>query len=188
MGKSNPVISTADKKRAFRAQIRAARLQLSSEEVQNKSRIICERAIGAIMWSRIRNLHCFTSIKEAKEVDTADIFEYAWQNFPNVTTYTTLMVGKEWKAGRATEGLFAETFTALPKFDVIIVPMLAFDAKLNRLGYGKGYYDRFLATQPQAVKIGLCFELGHLPSLPIEPHDVPMNIIITEKLLKPQVR
>jgi len=59
--------------------------------------------------------------------------------------------------------------------------MLGFDKTLNRIGYGGGYYDKFLANQPDAQKIGVCFEQGKVEHIPAEPHDIPLDIIITEE-------
>jgi 5-formyltetrahydrofolate cyclo-ligase len=67
------------------------------------------------------------------------------------------------------------------KFDLIIVPVLAFDSSNNRLGWGGGFYDRFLAQQPRAKKIGVCYQNGFVKGgLPQEPHDISLDQIITE--------
>ena len=63
--------------------------------------------------------------------------------------------------------------------DWIIVPGVAFDKKLNRLGRGKGYYDKLL-VQTSATKIGICYELQLFDEIPAEPHDIKMDFIITE--------
>jgi 5-formyltetrahydrofolate cyclo-ligase len=64
-------------------------------------------------------------------------------------------------------------------FDVIIVPVLAMDIYGNRLGYGKGYYDRFIATcRPNIITIGLHF-FEPLADLPIEPNDMPLTYLVT---------
>lgn len=75
-----------------------------------------------------------------------------------------------------------ETETAIPEsaIDLIIVPGIAFDRQLNRMGRGKGYYDRLLATL-QAPKIGICFHFQLQETIPIEPFDQKMDLIITEK-------
>lgn len=73
-----------------------------------------------------------------------------------------------------------EIVPANTKYDVIIVPTLAFDAHNNRMGYGKGFYDRFLATQNQALKIGLCYSFNKVIDIPTEIHDIPLDAIITE--------
>lgn len=63
--------------------------------------------------------------------------------------------------------------------DIIIVPGIAFDRKMNRLGRGKGYYDKFL-SQTKATKIGICFDFQLLDSIPCNDHDIKMDIIISE--------
>lgn len=64
--------------------------------------------------------------------------------------------------------------------DLIIVPGVAFDRQLNRMGRGKGYYDRLLSTL-QAPKIGICFNFQLQNNIPVEPFDKKMDLIITEK-------
>ena len=63
--------------------------------------------------------------------------------------------------------------------DWIIVPGVAFDKKMNRLGRGKGYYDKLL-VQTSATKIGICYGLQLFDEIPAEPHDIKMDFIITE--------
>ncbi len=65
--------------------------------------------------------------------------------------------------------------------DMVIVPGVVFDIRKNRIGYGAGYYDRFLrAIRPDSMKIGVAFELQVLESVPADYHDIPMDIIVTE--------
>lgn len=63
--------------------------------------------------------------------------------------------------------------------DLIIVPGVAFDRGLNRMGRGKGFYDRLLATL-QIPKIGICFDFQLQDTVPVEPFDRKMDMIITE--------
>lgn len=64
--------------------------------------------------------------------------------------------------------------------DLIVVPAVAYDRQGNRLGRGKGFYDRLLATT-RATKVGVGYEFQLIDELPAEPHDVPMDIIITQQ-------
>ncbi|MBC8257619.1 MAG: 5-formyltetrahydrofolate cyclo-ligase [SAR324 cluster bacterium] len=75
----------------------------------------------------------------------------------------------------------AETRIELsPKiFELIIVPGLAFDRNGGRIGYGKGYYDKFLANS-SAFLLALAFDFQVLDRVPAEPHDISMNGILTE--------
>lgn len=65
------------------------------------------------------------------------------------------------------------------KIDVIVVPAVAFDRKGYRLGYGKGFYDRFLKKHTDSLKVGLAYDFQVLDNLPIEQHDMPVDIILT---------
>jgi 5-formyltetrahydrofolate cyclo-ligase len=65
--------------------------------------------------------------------------------------------------------------------EVVIIPMLAFDAEGNRLGYGAGYYDRFLCRYPHPKKIGVAFSCQQAGSIPADENDVKMDYIVTEK-------
>lgn len=66
--------------------------------------------------------------------------------------------------------------------DLIVVPGMAFDTSKNRLGRGKGYYDRLLSSC-QAIKIGVCYDFQFLEFIPCDKHDVKMDIIITPSKL-----
>ena len=71
-----------------------------------------------------------------------------------------------------------EQFTDYEKIDVALVPGIAFDAAGHRLGRGKGYYDRFLAAHPHLYKIGVCFPFQRVPEVPVDEHDVCMDLIV----------
>jgi len=68
------------------------------------------------------------------------------------------------------------------EIDAAVIPGSVFDIQGGRLGYGGGYYDRFLVNDaPQAKRIGLAFEMQVVEKVPVEPHDQPLDILITEK-------
>lgn len=71
-----------------------------------------------------------------------------------------------------------EVFNDLQEIDVAVVPGMAFDRNNNRMGRGKGYYDRFLASIPQAYKIGVCFKFQLVDEIPADPFDIKMDEII----------
>ena len=69
--------------------------------------------------------------------------------------------------------------------DVLLVPLVAFDANLNRLGYGGGYYDRIiqkLENKKKILKIGLAFSFQRVKKVPIFKYDKKLDYILTEKL------
>lgn len=73
----------------------------------------------------------------------------------------------------------AEAIMLIP--DVLLIPVNAFDTQGYRLGYGTGYFDRTLASlRPSPLTIGIGFELARVASIAPQPHDIPLNIIVTE--------
>ncbi len=64
-------------------------------------------------------------------------------------------------------------------FDLIIVPGVAFDRQGNRIGRGKGYYDRFLSQHLSVKRIGLCFDFQLVAEVPAEPFDIRMDEVIS---------
>ncbi len=66
----------------------------------------------------------------------------------------------------------------LNRFDLVLVPGLAFDLAGNRLGRGLGYYDRLLA-ETSGIKCGIAYDGQLVEKIPVEPHDVPVNFILT---------
>ncbi|MDY3788325.1 5-formyltetrahydrofolate cyclo-ligase [Bacteroides fluxus] len=73
-----------------------------------------------------------------------------------------------------------ELFTDYADIDFIVVPGVAFDLKGNRLGRGKGYYDRLLPRIPSAYKAGICFPFQIVEEVPAEPFDIRMDEVITQ--------
>ena len=71
-------------------------------------------------------------------------------------------------------------FISKDQIDLMIVPIVAYDCFNNRLGYGGGYYDRYLSDYKGKI-IGLAFSFQKVPLLPVEPFDLPISTIIDEK-------
>jgi len=68
------------------------------------------------------------------------------------------------------------------EIDFMVVPGTVFDKNCNRIGYGAGYYDRFMKkVKPECFKVGLAFQLQMVDELPSEEHDVPLDMVITER-------
>ncbi len=71
-----------------------------------------------------------------------------------------------------------ETFTKYDEIDVAVIPGMGFDTHCNRIGRGKGYYDRLLAKMPKTYKIGICFDFQKLEEIPTDEHDFQMDEIV----------
>ena len=71
-----------------------------------------------------------------------------------------------------------EQINDLTPITLVLVPGRAFDAQGNRMGRGRGFYDRLLPQLPHAVKAGVCFDCQKLPSVPVDDNDFKMDFVI----------
>jgi 5-formyltetrahydrofolate cyclo-ligase len=105
---------------------------------------------------------------------------------PHVTSRSAPMRFLRWSPDEPLEsgpfGLSQPKVNAEPcQPDVILVPLVAFDARLMRLGQGAGHYDRALSLLTGSFAVGIAWSVQQAPSLPTDPWDVPLNAILTEK-------
>jgi len=89
-----------------------------------------------------------------------------------------------WPGAPTTVGVYdlpvPETEVIVPQ--AVLMPPIGFDARCYRLGYGGGYFDRTLAAlSPQPLKIGVAFESSRIETIRPQPHDVPMDLVVTER-------
>ncbi|MBO6793278.1 MAG: 5-formyltetrahydrofolate cyclo-ligase [Balneolaceae bacterium] len=178
-------------KNELRAKIKKQRSVLDQQLWQEWSTQINKRVIESKFYSQAQSLHCYVSMNERKEVDTHSIINHSLDTgktvfIPVMDTASNKLFHTEitdFNDLRANDWGVLEPINAVLKDqffgDVIIIPLLAADTKGNRLGYGKGYYDRFLATS-EALKVGIVFDQFLVDRVPVEDHDIPLDIIITE--------
>jgi len=113
---------------------------------------------------------------------------------PVVDSNSNSMVFKKWfkkeKLQKSHIGTYEPLLTNKTIFpQIVVVPMLTFDRKLNRLGYGAGYYDKLISTlkrhfdkkQKNFITIGLAYSEQETKSIPYESHDQKLDFIVTEK-------
>jgi 5-formyltetrahydrofolate cyclo-ligase len=105
---------------------------------------------------------------------------------PVVVEWARPLVFREWRPGmRMVPGIWgipvpAEGEAVLP--DAVVAPLVGFDPQGYRLGYGGGYYDRTLAALPaRPLAIGAGFDLSGLETIHPQPHDISMDLIVTER-------
>lgn len=138
-----------------------------------------------------KNISCFLPIKENKEVDTIDLINKLCETnkiYVPVTDFINLDIhhiryipGDALKLNnyKIPEPVNQKDQVDSFQLDVFIIPLLASDIKGNRIGYGKGFYDRMLlSSNPNSLKIGLSF-FEPFDSIPSEPHDIPLTHLIT---------
>jgi 5-formyltetrahydrofolate cyclo-ligase len=153
----------------LRKKYKAFRLLLSEEELEDKSLAIANRLLQLDIWDNTY-FHLFLTIEEQKEVDTEYLLQIlagkdkeivvAKSNFETLemTNYlltdNTKFQKNDYNIYEPVDGIEVPT----SKIDVVFVPLLAYDTLGNRVGYGKGFYDNFLAKcKEDVIKIGLSF-------------------------------
>ncbi|HEY8562251.1 MAG TPA: 5-formyltetrahydrofolate cyclo-ligase [Pyrinomonadaceae bacterium] len=159
-------------KSEFRKIYLEKRQELTPEDVKEKSLRVAERFFETFDLSKIDYLHSFLPIEKFNEIDTRLIFHRVWFEYANVETAVpridfekdvleslkftpvTELVLNAWMIHEPSHN---ELFVC-EKFDIVLVPLLAYDRVGNRVGYGKGYYDRFLKNcRSGCVKVGLSY-------------------------------
>lgn len=183
-------------KSALRAKYKEKRMNLSSEEKQQLDSSILRRVVSSRTYKECETLLTFVST--AIEVDTHKLIQTALQDGKTVAVPRCVSGTREMEFFRISsmEDLESGTFGVLepvpercekiaefPK-PMCIVPGLAFDLAGYRLGYGKGYYDRFLSAHPELVNVGVCYCCCTLNRLIHGRFDVAVNYLITEKYMK----
>ena len=164
---------------------------MSAEERAEKSGKIAEKLFKLEEYDEAANIFLYASF--GSEVDTYPIIRRLLSEgkavaLPRCTSESTMVFHyidstEDLKPGykgipEPKESLPA----ALSEPDLMIVPGVAFDAEMNRIGYGKGFYDRFFKAIPLYVpKIALAYELQMVPEIPYETLDETMDKIITEE-------
>lgn len=119
------------------------------------------------------------AIWQEKEVYVPKVLSPGHMEFYRITSYEQLIDGYQGilEPVGDTERYIVNAST--PK-DLILVPGSVFDKKGNRIGYGKGFYDRYLTGLP-IQKCGICYDLQLVDEILAEPGDVPMDFLVTEK-------
>ena len=178
----------------LRQHMGALRDALSTEQRATWSEMIFQHAMALPEYQAARMVHCFLSIRS--EVDTRPLIEHALAHGKRVVlpvflpeseetpcTEISSLADDEFKVtGFGLRVPRVQRRTALTEIELVFVPLLAFaemvSGQFYRLGYGAGYYDRFLA-RISAPKIGLGFAMQRVAELPVEGHDVALNGVVT---------
>lgn len=178
-------------KRSLRRTMLAHRRSLSEEEFRSASRLIQQAFLDTEEFRGARTIAVYASIHN--EVATELVSLTALESgkevvFPAVEGHG--MVFRQLTAGSSMQsGAFGilepctDCRVFLPdEVDVFVLPGIAFDIKGERIGYGKGYYDKTLhRLEGQGRLVGLCYDFQLVDEIVGEPHDVKMDLIITEK-------
>lgn len=178
-------------KKDLRIAYKTLRMQLTESQIEEKSLAIANRLLPLPIWEK-RCFHLFLPIAKMNEVDTEFILHLLAGKDKDVIlsksdfetremthfllTDTTKIIINKFGIPEPEDGFEVQA----DKIDVIFVPLLAFDDSGNRVGYGKGFYDKFLARcKPDAIKIGLSFFEAVDPWEDVFESDVTLNFCVT---------
>lgn len=180
-------------KKELRLRYKKEREKFTLEEVEELSLVIANNLLKMPIWE-YNFYHLFLSISEKQEVDTQAILHVLQGKDKNVVlskadfksgelknyllTDSTVIKKNHWGIPEPVNGIEIST----EKIEVVFIPLLAFDEKGNRIGYGKGFYDRFLSgCTTEVVKIGLSFFEAEQELPEIQSYDVPLDYCVTPK-------
>lgn len=177
-------------KKRSRSVYKIRRKSISDEFLSEASLIIANTLLKLPIWE-FDFYHIFLPISKQKEIDTQYILSILQGRDKHVLvpkmfadgtlkhyllTDATEFRANAWQIPEPVEGIEIEPY----KIDVVFVPLLAFDLKGNRVGYGKGFYDRFLSEcREDVIKIGLSLFEAETSIEDIGSHDVPLDYCVT---------
>ncbi|MET3318295.1 UNVERIFIED_ORG: 5-formyltetrahydrofolate cyclo-ligase [Peribacillus simplex] len=176
-------------KKKLRQEVRSRLMELTKEEHEELSNKIAENLFSLDEWKKAKTIGITISIPP--EIPTVRIIEQAWSEgkevaVPKCDPEKKTMEFKKIMSFNQLESVYygllepvAETNKAtIEELDVLVVPGLAFTKEGYRLGFGGGYYDRFLSYYRGAT-LALTYEVQIIDDLPIEVHDIAVGKLIT---------
>ncbi|MBN2732109.1 MAG: 5-formyltetrahydrofolate cyclo-ligase [Balneolaceae bacterium] len=185
-------MDVAAKKSRLRKELLDKRTSIPSDQFEEKSAQICNRLKDFPVFQNAQTIHCYVSMNQRGEVNTHPLIKDMLGAGINVVVPVT-----KFESGNL-QHVHLEKFNQLKEnkwgvlepeggeevpvhqLELVIVPMVGGDRQRNRLGYGKGFYDRFL-SKVNCLTIGLLFERCLIDEIPVEPFDVPLDMLITEE-------
>ena len=177
-----------ESKKDIRNQVLAKRMDLSEVEWASKSANICEKVIAHPMFVTAEEIYCYIDFRN--EVGTRKIIEKAWSLGKKVAVPKVTGSSMEFYCIQSFDELSPGSWgipepnpetVACGKNVLVIMPGAVFDANKHRIGYGKGYYDKYLANHFDYQTLALAFELQMLENIPADEHDICPQFIVTEE-------
>ena len=173
-------------KQELRASIRAQKRAMTEEEIVSRSEKLAEQFLASDAYRNAKTIYGYLPYNQ--EVRTVSMLEQALKDGKRVAV--PKCYGDEMKfifmddlskveKGYAgipepiADGPVADDETAL-----VLMPGLAFDPQGHRIGYGGGFYDKFLAAEPGHPTLALCYEFQMLPHLETEEFDIPVDTVL----------
>lgn len=186
--------------RTLRKETLSRRDSLSISEQQSHSARIMERVVNLQQFKSASIICMYVDFRS--EVKTRPLIQHILQAGKTLVLPVTLVREKDLLVVSITdpENELAPGYCSIPEpivairekqvvspdtLDMIFLPGSVFDEQGGRMGYGGGYYDRFVSMKaPQAYRVGLCYELQMVQQAPLQAHDEGMDCIVTEENIR----
>lgn len=177
-------------KKEIRAEVKKYRREALPEMIRRNSDLICEKFLELQEYQNARVVFVYMDCKN--EVETKRVIEQCWKDGKIVAAPKVFGETMKYYAISSYEDLEEGYFGILePKHEklqeivsedgLMILPGVAFDEKRHRVGYGGGFYDRYLEAHPKMRKVAFAFEFQLFDRVPSEDYDIRPEKIITEK-------
>jgi len=178
-----------ESKKDIRKRVLTMRNEINKKDWEEKSHLIYEKVVTHPFFLSADSIYCYIDYRN--EVGTRAIIEHAWNKQKKVAV--PKVEGDEMSFYYIDSFLdLCEGFKGIlePKQnhlatptgkELVIMPGAAFDRKCGRIGYGKGYYDKYLSKHPHCKRIALGFDLQIVDDIPTEPYDICPECVITEE-------
>ena len=174
-------------KSELRAMIRQKKRAMSEEQIEKASRALGEKFVACEAYAKAKTIYGYMpynqevrtvpmlerALREGKQVAVPKVYGDIMR-FILVTDLTAMAKSDMGIPEPVADGPVAEDPTAL-----VLMPGLAFTERGDRMGYGGGYYDKFLSAEPNHPTVALCYDFQLLDSLPTEQYDIPVDLVLT---------
>jgi len=173
-------------KKALRHQIRQQKRAMSEQQIFSASQRLAENFFATRQYAEAKTVYGYLPYNQ--EVRTVPILQRALDDgkrvavpkvygedmrFIYITDFDSLENSEMGIPEPVADGPVADDVTAL-----VIMPGLAFDPQGHRIGYGGGYYDKFLAAEPEHPTVALCYDFQMFPRLDTDAFDIPVDLVL----------
>ena len=173
-------------KKALRAEIRAKKRAMTAQEIEEKSAALAKAFYETAEYKNAKTIYGYLPYNQ--EVRTTQMLAHALADGKQVAV--PKVYGDEMKfillsdLSQVVKGYagipepIADGPVAVDPTALVLMPGLAFDPEGHRLGYGGGFYDKFLAAEPDHPTLALCYDFQMLPHLDTESYDIPVDRVL----------
>lgn len=173
-------------KAALRKEIRAKKKAMTEAEICEKSKNLCRKFLESNAYRAAKTVYGYLpynqevrtwellqqAMRDGKRVAVPKVYDQEMR-FIYITDFSQIDTGYCGIPEPIADGPVAEDRDAL-----VLMPGLAFDNEGHRIGYGGGFYDRFLSAEPDHPTVALCYDFQVVEDLPVEAFDIPVDVVI----------